>query len=214
MKKLKRLMMAAIFGLAVTLGLVFFMMALIDNEHNEPLSNQLLTTQIKVSSPPGLKPATEINANSKKPNHQLPSKRKINLPIDFKSMVTDLMAQEADGDQTDPLAAPSRQQILLQMGSQSQAVVKLAGIFNVIGNDPEYPIDALLAGQEGWVDTLIHLKRDGSVKKVDILDAGPSGVFEKSVVVAVSEWKIQLDQFSKQELNDEYFHRFEFKISQ
>lgn len=214
MNKFKRLFIAAIFGLMITISLVFFMIALISLDHGERIDDNHLTTQVKVSSPPGLKPAREINSDSNKKHHQLPSKRKVNLPIDHKTLVSHLMAQEADGDQQDPLASPLRQQKLLSPGSQSQAVVKLAGLFNVIGADPKYPADALLAGQEGWVNTMIYLNQDGTVDHVDVLDSLPTGIFEESVVVAVSDWKIQLDKIREDQISAEYFHRFEFKITE
>jgi TonB family protein len=213
MQKTIRLFMAAIFGMAITIGLVFFMIALITLNNDKPESDNYLTTQVKVSSPPGVKPSETINSNSKKKHHQLPSKRKVNLPINHQSLLSDIQAQQADGDQTDPFAAPSRQQILHKRGSQSQAAVKLPGLFNVIGPDPQYPSEALLAGQEGWVETMIHLKKDGTVDKVDILNAGPAGVFELSVVTAVIDWKVELDSMPEDKRADEYLHRFEFKIS-
>lgn len=189
------------------------MMALIGINTKQPEDNNYLTTQVKVSSPPGLEPAREINSNSKRKHHKLPSKRKITLPIDHKKLVNDLMAQEADGDQTDPFAAPKRQQKLLAQGSKSQASVKLAGKFTVIGADPQYPRDALREGQEGWVETKIIVAKDGEVEQVDVLAAGPEGIFENSVVQAVSQWKLQLDN-DKQSIDKEYYHRFEFKITE
>ncbi len=128
-------------------------------------------------------------------------------------MLSQLRAQEADGDKTDPFASPARQQILHTRGSQSQAAVKLPGIFNVIGPDPQYPFEALSAGQEGWVEALIHLKKDGTVDKVDIIGAGPAGIFELAVVTAVIDWKVQLNHLPEDKRADEYYHRFEFKIS-
>lgn len=213
MKKIRRLIAAAFFGMAITIGLVFFMMALIGIKSEDTDDNNYLTTQVKVSSPPGLAPSREINSDSNKKHYQLPSKRTINLPIDHKKLVTDLMAQEVNGDQTDSHAAPKKQQKLLKAGSQSQAKVKLAGIFTVIGSDPKYPQDAWRDGKEGWVETKIVVSDDGEVDHVDVIAAGPEGIFENAVVQAVSEWKIQLDN-REQSLEKEYFHRFEFKISE
>ncbi len=213
MHKLKRLIVAAVFGMAITIGLVFFMIALITLNIEESDDINYLTTQVKVSSPPGVKPSREVNSDSQKKHRQLPSKRKVKLPIDHKSLLSEIKAQEADGDQTDPLASPSRQQILHKRGSQSQAAVKLPGLYNVIGPDPQYPEEALSAGLEGWVEAMIHLKKDGTVDKIDIISAGPAGIFELSVVTAVIDWKVQLNRMPANKRADEYFHRFEFKIS-
>ena len=213
MEKFRRFVVAAVFGLGITTALVFFMIALIELNQDEPEHRNFLTTQVKVSAQPGLMPAIDINSDSQEKHYQLPSKRTIKLPIDHHQLITDLRSQEANGDQNDPLAAPARQQLLLQPGSKSQAVVKEAGLFNVIGPDPIYPTDALMAGQEGWVDAMIHLNKDGTVVRVDILDAGPTGIFEESVVVAVSDWQIQLEKIEPRYLSDEYYHRFEFRIN-
>jgi TonB family protein len=212
-EKLKRMFVAGLLGAAVTIGLVFFMMALIALNTEQPENNNYLTTQVKVSSPPGLKPAREINSDSQKKHHKLPSKRKVKLPIDHKSLLSQIQTQQADGDQTDPFASPAKQQILLKRGSQSQAAVKLPGLYNVIGPDPQYPAEALSAGTEGWVEAMIHLKKDGTVNKVDIIGSGPAGIFELSVVTAVIDWRVQLDNMPENKVSDEYFHRFEFKIS-
>lgn len=212
MNKFKRIVVAAVFGLGITTALVFFMMVLIGLNQDEPQNHNFLTTQVKVSAQPGLMPSVDINSDSLKKHYQLPSKRSIKLPIDHRQLLSDLRSQEVDGDQTDRLAAPARQQLLLLPGSNSQAVVKEAGLFNVIGPDPVYPTDALLSGQEGWVDAMIHLHQDGTVVRVDILDAGPTGIFEEAVVTAVSDWQIQLDKIEPRFLADEYYHRFEFRI--
>lgn len=215
MKKFVRHLIAGIFGIAITVSLVFFMIALITLDNDQSKHNKnVLTTQVKVSSPPGLKPSREIDSISKKQNHQLPSKRKIKLPIDHKKLVSHVRAQDADGTQTDSLAAPARQQRLFKLGSKSQAKVVLAGQFNVIGPDPQYPYEALAAGQEGWVETMIRLKNDGTVDDVDIIGAGPAGIFEMAVVTAVFDWKVQLNKLSESQIQDEYYHRFEFKISE
>lgn len=214
MKKIKRLMTAACFGMVITIALVFVMISMIGINTETNNQNEYLTTQVKVSSPPGLESSREINSDSNKNNYKLPSKRKVLLPLDHKKLVSELMAQEVNGDQKDPFAAPKKQQKLLVAGSKSQASVKLAGKFTVIGADPQYPKDALLDGKEGWVETKIIVAKDGEVEQVDIIAAGPEGIFENSVVQAVSQWKLQLDHGTEQSIDKEYFHRFEFKISQ
>lgn len=215
MKKLVRHLIAGVFGIGITVGLVFFMIALISLDFDDKDSTEnYLTTQVKLSSPPGLKPSKEIDSNSKRKNQQLPSKRKVKLPIDHKKFVSNIRAQEADGTKKDTLAAPARQQRLLKRGSKSQAKVVLAGQFNVIGPDPQYPYEALVAGQEGWVEAMIHLKKDGTVDDVDIIGSGPAGIFELAVATAVFDWKVQFDKIEESQIKDEYFHRFEFKISE
>lgn len=213
MGKVKRYIFAALVGSVVTVSLVFFMIALIAFENDQEPTHNILTTQVKVSSPPGLAPSKKINSESKRKHNQLPAKRKVILPIDHKKLLSNIKAQEADGNQTDRFAAAANQQKLLELGSQSQAKVVLAGQFNVIGPDPQYPYDALVAGQEGWVEAMIKVKQDGSVDDIEIIGAGPAGIFEMAVVTAVFDWKVQYDRIDQAQAQNEYFHRFEFKIA-
>jgi|GEM_PF-2273342 len=214
MQTLKRFFMATVLGLLVTFSLFFIMMALIAiNEDGLNSNNNILTTQTKVSASPGFMPATQIISKNQNKPHQLPSESQINLPIDPKSLLTEMLAPPSGDKQIKSFATPTSQRVAAKPGSQNQALVKTPGLFNVIGPDPEYPETALSAGQEGWVETFIHLNRDGSVNKVDIINASPAGVFELSVITAVREWKIQSNKISEAQRSDEYFHRFEFQIS-
>jgi len=54
---------------------------------------------------------------------------------------------------------------------------------------PVYPYQARERGTEGVVQVKLLINTDGSVGQVLILDARPEGVFEESVMAAVSKWK-------------------------
>ena len=56
---------------------------------------------------------------------------------------------------------------------------------------PVYPYKARERGTEGVVQVKLLVNADGSVGQVIVLDARPEGVFEESVVKAVSKWKFQ-----------------------
>lgn len=211
MQKFKRFFIASLLGLTITASLVFMMIALITFNQEQP-STTLLTTQVKISSRPALTPTKEVKADDKTKHHMLPAQKTVTFPVDPTALKSQIISQTTDGKQKDPLGASAKQKKLLVSGSQSQASVKLAGKFNVIGPDPKYPTQALAAGKEGWVDTLIFIKSDGTVEHIDVIGATPEGVFERAVLEAVSEWKIQIDHIPQEQRSDEYFHSFHFKI--
>lgn len=75
------------------------------------------------------------------------------------------------------LAAPSAQ------ASGRKAISKEA---------PAFPSDALDEGiSSGTVKARLYVAADGSVTKVDILEANPKGVFEKAVTRTLTRWKYE-----------------------
>lgn len=57
---------------------------------------------------------------------------------------------------------------------------------------PSFPSDALDEGiTSGSVKVRISVAADGSVSKVDILEANPKGVFDKAVQRTLSRWKYE-----------------------
>lgn len=213
MQSLVRFFMATLMGLLMAFGLFLLMMALISINKDTLINNSnVLTTQAKVSSSPGVLPATQIVSKNQNKSHQLPVDNQIKLPNDSKALLTAMIAKQSGDNHIKSFAAPSSHNTAAKPGSQSQALVKVSGLFNVIGPDPRYPETALSAGQEGWVETLIHLNKDGSVNQVEIIKASPAGIFELSVVTAVREWIIKPNDIHGNEISNEYFHRFEFNI--
>ena len=55
--------------------------------------------------------------------------------------------------------------------------------------DPEFPELAREQDLAGYVDLEFTVNADGSVADVTVLKAKPVGVFEKSSVAAVSQWR-------------------------
>lgn len=54
---------------------------------------------------------------------------------------------------------------------------------------PVYPMRAKRLGIEGWVEVSFIVDKQGKVGQIEILDADPEGVFEKSVKQCVSNWR-------------------------
>jgi periplasmic protein TonB len=70
----------------------------------------------------------------------------------------------------------------------SVAAVILHRVYAV---DPEFPEIARENDLAGYVDLEFTVHPDGSVTDVTVLKAQPLGVFEKSSVAAVSQWRYQ-----------------------
>ncbi|HEY4093111.1 MAG TPA: energy transducer TonB [Luteibacter sp.] len=57
--------------------------------------------------------------------------------------------------------------------------------------NPRYPTAAMRANQEGWVDVELTVGADGVVSNVNVVDAQPKHVFDRSAVDAVSKWEFK-----------------------
>ncbi|WP_246058746.1 energy transducer TonB [Luteibacter pinisoli] len=57
--------------------------------------------------------------------------------------------------------------------------------------NPRYPTAAMRANQEGWVDVELTVGADGVVSNVNVVDAQPKHIFDRSAVDAVSKWEFK-----------------------
>ena len=56
---------------------------------------------------------------------------------------------------------------------------------------PQYPYKAARRGIEGWVRVRFRVTEAGTVESVEVLDADPTGVFEKAATKAVYRWRFK-----------------------
>ena len=56
---------------------------------------------------------------------------------------------------------------------------------------PQYPRQALLNKQEGWVDLMVTVSSDGMVESVQIVAAEPRRVFERAAIRAARKWEFE-----------------------
>ena len=56
---------------------------------------------------------------------------------------------------------------------------------------PPYPYSARRRGVQGWVKIRFLVDRKGSVRRISVVEAQPSGVFEESVLRSVSRWRFR-----------------------
>ncbi|MGJ8682091.1 TonB family protein [Paraglaciecola sp.] len=54
---------------------------------------------------------------------------------------------------------------------------------------PKYPLDAAKEGIEGWVKLSFSVSNSGTVENIQILDAQPKRIFNKSAKRALAKWK-------------------------
>ena len=82
---------------------------------------------------------------------------------------------------------------LRQGGAQSLAMASGndRGCVPQVRIEPEYPAQAKDRGIEGWVLFSYTCTREGRVKDVVILDAQPKGLWDRSTIRAVSNWRFQ-----------------------
>lgn len=79
---------------------------------------------------------------------------------------------------------------------------------------PEYPRQALLSGDEGYVTLEFTVTREGDVANVAITDARPEGVFEDAVRQAIRRWEFQPATENGQPVDQRVRHRFEFNLDE
>ena len=66
-----------------------------------------------------------------------------------------------------------------------------APLTSMVRVPPVYPLQARRRGTEGWVKVMLTVNENGFVEDVTVLDAEPSGVFERSVEACVMNWRFE-----------------------
>ena len=78
--------------------------------------------------------------------------------------------------------------------------------------DPEFPEFARTRDIKGYVDVEFTVLSDGSVANVTVVKSQPSGVFDKSAVAAVRQWRyrplfrdgVPIEEHARLRLNFDY----------
>jgi len=65
------------------------------------------------------------------------------------------------------------------------------GLTPLVSIPPMYPLRAKRRGIGGWVKVKFLVNRKGLVEKIEIIDSHPAGIFDQSVVQAVSSWRFK-----------------------
>ena len=62
------------------------------------------------------------------------------------------------------------------------------GPIPVSASPPQYPSDALMRGETGWVRLSFTIEPDGSVSDVEVADSEPGRVFDAAARRALGRW--------------------------
>ncbi|MDQ7996457.1 MAG: energy transducer TonB [Luteibacter sp.] len=95
-------------------------------------------------------------------------------------------ARVAQAQQAVPVAAPVARPAAAPAASEGGAISDAVLIRQV---NPRYPTAAMRANQEGWVDVELTVGPDGRVANVNVVDAQPKHIFDRSAIDAVSRWE-------------------------
>ncbi|MEN7341522.1 MAG: energy transducer TonB [Pseudomonadota bacterium] len=68
---------------------------------------------------------------------------------------------------------------------------KEGDVIPIVMIQPQYPREALLDGTEGWVKLGFTIEADGSVSDVEVLEAEPRRLFDRSARQAMYKWKFK-----------------------
>jgi TonB family protein len=151
--------------------------------------------QVALPPPPPPKPApkplartpTRALAAVVAPAAKAAAPARASAPIVAASAATAISATLADPP--DALGPPSS----TPPASEARDPLSVAAVIlhRVYAVDPEFPEVARENDLAGYVDLEFTVHPDGSVTDVTVLKARPAGVFEKSAVAAVGQWRYQ-----------------------
>ncbi|MCI0507482.1 MAG: energy transducer TonB [Gammaproteobacteria bacterium] len=79
--------------------------------------------------------------------------------------------------------------------------------------EPDYPRQAARQGIEGWVKLAFTVLEDGSVADIEVLDASPKRVFDKSAKHAIMRWKFKPRVVNGQAVKQQAVQVIEFKLN-
>lgn len=143
------------------------------------------STPFQVSLPPRIQEPTLPAASAPAPASSSTSAPAAATPVVASSPTT---ATETSAASAAPASGPpsSTPPVSEARDRNSVAAVILQRVYSV---DPVFPELARERDLRGFVDLEFTVRADGSVTDITVLKSVPSGVFEKSAVDAVSQWR-------------------------
>lgn len=98
--------------------------------------------------------------------------------------------------------------------SKAAATVQIQDAVLTKPYQPRYPIAAMRAAQEGWVEVEFTVTASGDVDGVKVIDAQPRHVFDRAAVDAVGRWKFKPATQNGEPAASRLRRRIEFKLSE
>jgi protein TonB len=83
----------------------------------------------------------------------------------------------------------------------------------LVRHPPVYPRSAKRQGIQGWVDIVYTINRSGDVKNIQVVNATPKGIYEKSVLRAVSSWRFSPGTVGGKPVNIRVKQRLRFELN-
>ena len=87
-----------------------------------------------------------------------------------------------------PAPAAARPVAATRSAADAEAITDAVLVRQV---NPRYPTAAMRSNQEGWVDVELTVGTDGVVSNVNVVDAQPKHIFDRSAIDAVSRWEFK-----------------------
>jgi protein TonB len=182
-----RMLVAAPFALALTLGLFLFMQQLI-SAGRRPDAGQAPGAGIRFGK---VEISDEIVTRTRRKPEQPPPRE--NPPAPPRLKVTTM-------DRTPPLPAMDLPRLEVPLvageglfiGNYEQVDRAAEGdIVPVVVIRPMYPREAMLAGIEGWVKVEFTITETGTVRDPRVVEAEPPRVFNREAIRAILKWKFK-----------------------
>jgi protein TonB len=137
-------------------------------------------------------PPAEVKPPEPKPPELVKPVRSIEKPMEPPPAATDVEPEVDPGPTVITLPAtngPIDPPQLAKADPQPTQPLVRKGMTPVYRVSPVYPITARRNGIEGRVLVHLHVDPDGTVKRVQIVEATPRGVFEREVVKVLMQWR-------------------------
>jgi len=143
------------------------------------------TVRKKEKTKPPKPEAKQIKKIAKTLNLSKPVTRKIHLPFQLNPKLS-------AGPQT--LSVPAIDMMTLSVPALKDTYSSHeidSPLTPLVKIPPMYPIRAKRLNIEGWVSVRFLVTREGTVEKVEILEAEPADTFDNSVIKCVHKWKFK-----------------------
>ena len=85
-------------------------------------------------------------------------------------------------------------------------------VIPIVRIDPQWPREALLNGQDGWVLVEFTILKDGSVAAPRIIESEPRRLFDRNALRAILKWKFKPRIIDGQPVERRATQRIEFEL--
>lgn len=113
---------------------------------------------------------------------------------------------------TDITAVNINRALLKGISPETSAPGENNDVIALLKVEPNYPRKAARQGIEGWVKLGFTVLEDGTVTSVDVIDADPKRIFDKSAKRAIMKWKFKPKIVNGKAVKQQAIQVIEFKL--